>query len=70
MTRPRRSTIALLVALLLVLVAGTRCGRTSKSNKAPGPAAPVPPVEVVSKAPADWDGLTDWQASEWEVVDE
>ena len=72
--RPDLAVPALILALLLITDAGTRCGRDTKSEKGPAKAATNDPsisnTGTTATSPTDWDGKSDWQGSTWEVVDE
>ena len=62
--RPWRR-IVITVATLLMTGLLFRCGSDKEEKKDEGSEKTLP-VEV----PADWDGKSDWQNSQWKVTDE
>lgn len=64
------SVPALVIALLLITVAGARCGHDAKSEKGPANTGTASHGATGGATPTDWDGKSDWDGSQWEVVDE
>jgi hypothetical protein len=48
----------------------TFCGGDQGKSKQNPPALPPAVAQEPLAPPADWDGLADWEQSEWLVVDE
>ena len=76
-----RSYPLLIAAVLVFALALSRCGKENDDDKDEGskkPAAspgsgsqpPLPTPGAEAEAPTGWDGLADWNGSDWEVVDE